>query len=221
MRWAFPIISVAKAACLSAALALSAPVEAQSRGTIVLLFDVSNSIGHAQWALQKDAYARTLVEVPGLNTVNMVAISFGKSAKVLGVGNNRQIASIFETLNSNDVPRGATCLGWGLHAVIQLLPTLPEPVILDISGDGENNCGHSAGEVEQMLQTLELHGVTINTLFIKRLEVHPDDKQKNLDGVAYYASLVRNGGFIVVAQNFQDFYLALYEKLLGEISMLE
>lgn len=227
MHLASLISFATKAACLCAALTLSAPVYAQSKGSIVLLVDVSTSIGYDDFKLQSDAYARALADVPGLETINIEVITFASRAEHQYSGNNFGAAAHFGQMTTRNVSRGQTCMSAGLALIEAMLPSLPQPVIVDISGDGESTCSNSESqniEVDKIhgsLDRLEAVGVRVNTLFVSSKEDTEYFQRLNVRGANFYSSLVRGGGFSITAKSFNDFYLALYEKLLGEIAMLK
>lgn len=104
-------------------------------------------------------------------------------------------------------PRSQTCVGGVLNYVRKLVPTLPAPIIVDISGDGKDNCG-LASLPKTMSQDLLAAGVVINSL-----------PMGSNDVAAWYEANVTTG-FQITAWSADEFEEALYEKLMTEISML-
>jgi hypothetical protein len=116
-------------------------------------------------------------------------------------------------------PRGDnqfTCMSRALQLVEgKVLPFLPVPAdrtIIDVSGDGHDNCNLSP-PVEAVRDGLAAAGVTINGLPI--LE---GDEAATLE--AWYHDHVIGGpsAFLVPARGFADFARAMRRKFLVEIS---
>ena len=82
-----------------------------------------------------------------------------------------------------------------------MLPLLPKPIVLDISGDGEANCAGLDAISDILDNMVTNHGVQVNTLFIDN---NLPNSVTELKGFEYYKSLLRNSGFIMEAKSFMD-----------------
>lgn len=205
---------------LFVALLVLFPSVANAAGTIILLIDVSSSIDETQMRLQIDGYLNAVTHISTLQYVNLEVILFGTEPEHISSGNSKQAAAAFATLEIlPPAHRGATCLTDALKYVEKLLPELPQPVILDISGDGEANCMNNHF-LEPTLDRIAAADVRVNTLYVNNDTMQisgPDAMNPQL----FYRNLVRNNGFAIVANNFDDFELALWEKLVLEVSQLK
>lgn len=193
---------------------------AQSGGSLILLVDTSSSIDAAELDLQLNSYARAMKSVAGLTNVHIEVVVFQNSPVLISSGSNVDAHDAFvkhPRLESED--RGATCLATALDFVESIIKRVPKPVVLDISGDGEANC-ERRDEIPVILDRIASYGTQVNTLFINPGYAIGTGKE-SADLHAFYNSLRRNGGFTVVADGFADFELALFEKLVIELSFLE
>lgn len=193
-----------------------------AQGTVILLVDVSTSIDKEDFELQLDSYAQAMTEVYGMRLVNVEAILFASETRHISSGTNITAAAAFNNADRSRSPStGATCLYEALVYVEALIPSVPKPVVLDISGDGEANCAN-ADNVPAVIDRIAAQGVQINTLYIDTGAVSVQNSingvQDFADAYAYYQSLTRNGGFSMMAEGFQDFELALFEKLSLELA---
>jgi len=192
---------------------------AQESGTVVLLVDTSSSISSEQMRLQIDSYASVLQSVASVRNKRVVPIVFNTNPQILSNGSYMDAVGAFLRFPIVGPPeRGQTCLSAALFLVEQLLPTLPRPVVLDISGDGEANCADSGTIPATLDRIANNHGVQVNTLFIDN---HLPNPASGFKGFEYYKSLTRKHGFIIEAKSFMDFELSLFEKLTMEISWLD
>lgn len=192
---------------------------AYAMGTIILLVDVSSSINNEQMALQINSYAKSMLSIPTLRYVQVEVVTFATDPVHISSGNYEEAAAAFASYTIFPYEeRGTTCLANALDYIESILPTLPPPVILDISGDGQANCGEEE-RIPLILNRMAVSGLRVNTLYINNPEniLGPDQS----DPRAFYQSLTRNNGFSIEARGFQDFELALWEKLILELSMLE
>jgi hypothetical protein len=91
--------------------------------------------------------------------------------------------------------------------------------VIDISGDGPNNSGIPI--MEARAQALAA-GITINGLPIVNDRMGPGSTRNIRDLDKYYRDCVigGSGAFMIVANNFADFALAIKRKLIFEIAGL-
>ena len=191
---------------------LSQPLSAN--GTIVLVVDTSSSMDAAELDLQYDGYSAALSQLAYLENVNIEVVLFNDDPVHIASGNRSNAITAFDNeLRLGGEFRGLTCLANALIYVEAMLPTLPTPVIVDISGDGEANCdGYVA--VSESLDRLAAQGVRVNTLLVA------SDPMSKFNPREVYQNMTRNNGFMIEANGFYDFENALFEKLTLEIAQL-
>lgn len=106
---------------------------------------------------------------------------------------------------------GVTAMGWALQKALEYFHQAPcqaEVKIIDVSGDGENNQGPGPQQFRDQAQEQE---ITINGLpIVTYLEPNITDY--------YQKNVVTIDGFVIQADDFQDFSRALRRKLVMEIS---
>lgn len=222
---------------VAAALALQAPA-AQSEivaraervdTALVLAVDVSGSVDEARYALQMEGIAGAFEdrEVQGLilsgpHRAMLVALVEWSNRAAIAVPWTL-IASRADATGFADKVRHApraddqfTCMARALQMVDgKVLPFLPVPAdrtVIDVSGDGHDNCNTSP-PVDAVRDGLAAAGVTINGLPI--LE---GDEAATLE--AWYRDHVIGGpaAFLVPAHGFADIARAMRRKFLVEIS---
>jgi len=206
---------------------------AQARGTIVLVVDISNSLSPAELEIQYSSYAEVLRSIPYLDGVNIEVVLFEENVHHVSSGSAQAAAAVFDELpRSSTDERGITCLNQALQYVDLMLPTLPQPVIVDISGDGDANCdgyhpsGHH-GPLHATLDDLADQGVVVNTLFMidetfdyeEAIGVEEYTEFMQLP-TQFYESLRRNNGFSITAEGIMKFEEALFRKLSLELAQL-
>jgi hypothetical protein len=193
---------------------------AYAQGTVILLVDVSSSINEEQMVLQIDSYSNALNGVAAIRSKDVVAITFSATPKIISNGDYLDAQNAFQ--NYNILPaelRGHTCLSGALRLIEEIAPSLQQPVVLDISGDGEANCEGSP-DIQNILDgLLDNHGFQINTLFIRN-DILSGSEREILSQV-FYQSMVRGGGFSMVVESFFDFEVSLFEKLQFELSWID
>jgi hypothetical protein len=200
-------------------LCTSTFVSAQETGTVILLVDISSSISTEQMKLQMDSYASVLQFVASVRNKRVVPIVFSVESEVLSNGTYTDAINAFASYPILPPSmRGHTCLSSALIRVERMLPDLPTPIVLDISGDGEANCSTSASIPDILNRMAEDYNVQVNTLYIENNLPNTADSIKGYD---YYRSLTRNSGFIMSVESFMDFELSLFEKLVMEVSWLD
>lgn len=198
---------------------ISSVANAQESGTVILVVDISSSISNEQMYLQMGSYASVLDTVASVRSRRIVSIVFSTTPEIISNGSYQDAIAAFNSYPILDLEhRGQTCLSTALLAVEDLLPTLPRPIVIDISGDGEANC-EGLGTIPSILDRMVSNfDVQVNTLYIENNLL---DHVMGLRGYDFYETLVRNDGFIMNATSFMDFEFSLFEKLTLEISWLD
>lgn len=208
-------------------LGLSAPaVFAQGNGTIILIVDVSGSINEAELSMQRDGYISALTNIPYLRNVNIETIFFHKDAMMMSSGSVENAIKAFQDYDEKVYNRGITCMTRALQMAEMMIPNLPKPVIIDISGDGQANCADNDGsndfkDLVPTLDRLAAQDVRINTLYIVDNPHAVAHKNDQGDPLLFYRALTRNGGFTINIDSMADIEAALYEKLIMEIAQLD
>lgn len=224
---------------------------------LVLSVDVSGSVDDLRYNLQLEGIAEALEDPVTLSAISatggagiwLSVVTWADGARV-SVG-WRRIASLADAkAMANEVraiprePGQFTCIGGMLRVVSQtLIPQLPNPVetlVVDVSGDGIDNCG-DVNEIHEERDAVLALGATINGLPIfvpgendvvgvgafrkpgfglRELPRTPDREGTTLD--AWYKAHVIGGpgAFLLAAQGYEDFSRALRRKLVTEISLL-
>lgn len=206
---------------------LLTPVQVQAvQGTLVLVVDLSASISEENVKLQMESYAKAMDWITPLEYMNIESIIFGKRTYHISSGSRHNAARAFRI--DQGIDRSSTCLYQALSYVESIFDTLPQPVIIDISGDGEENCDYS-GYTHDLLDRLESKGAIVNTLMIpankKSMLLYMGEKEFNKkqgDLKLYYESLIRGkGSFFMYIENFYDFEEAIIKKIVKEIAFLD
>lgn len=213
---------------------LAAPAAAQTERVdlaLVLAVDVSESVDAARYALQMNGLATALEA----REVQASILSGPHQSMLVALvqWSNRPALSLPWTLltSAGDVQRfaarirglrrasnGFTCMSAALRTIAdKLLTQLPVPaerVVVDVSGDGRENC-NPLEIVDQVRDELAANGVTVNGLPI--LE---GDEAATLE--AWYQDHLIGGpnAFLVPAESFDDFDRAMRRKFVTEISLL-
>ena len=217
---------------LAAALAWPGAAEAQRERVdlaLVLAVDVSDSVDEARYALQMDGIARAF-EDPSIQSA-MLSGPHRAMLVALVTWSSRATVALPWTLltGSDDIRRFAadvrraprtekrfTCMSAALRTIAdKVLPLMPIPadrVVIDVSGDGRDNCNPRA-PVDLLRDELAAADVTVNGLPI--LEGEEADALE-----AWYRDHVIGGpgGFLIPARGFADFERAIRRKFLNEIS---
>ncbi|APH57691.1 Hypothetical protein GbCGDNIH6_1872 [Granulibacter bethesdensis] len=198
---------------------------------LVLAVDVSGSMDTSRYVLQMEGIARALEDpavvtamLSGRHRSMLLAVVEWADRPVLSVpwtlitgqADANAVAARIRILPR--VPGDFTCMAQALRMISdKTLPSMPaqvERVVIDVSGDGHDNC-NSSPDVPTMRDMLAGDGVTINGLPI--LE---GDEATTLKG--WYASHVVGGpgGFLVPAESFREFGDAFRRKFTREVSAL-
>ncbi|HEX8827432.1 MAG TPA: DUF1194 domain-containing protein [Xanthobacteraceae bacterium] len=196
---------------------------------LVLAVDVSESINTERYALQMAGIGKTFEDpeiqqmiLSGPNHSMFVALVEWSSKAFLSIpwtlitspGEAEAFADKVQRAPRLD--NQFTCLARALQVVrdkvLPFLPVAANRTIIDVSGDGRDNCNTSP-PVEAVRDQLVADGVTINGLPI--LE---GDEAATLE--AWYAHHVIGGpaAFLVPALGFSDFERAMRKKFLVEVS---
>lgn len=185
----------------------------QAQGTIILVVDTSSSMEIEHLDIQFDSYARALRELPYLENVNIEVVTFDERPRHVASGHRNVAAQAFEDLARTPPEfRGSTCLTQALYYVEAVVDTVPSPVVVDISGDGQANCAQR-DDLHPTLDRLAARGVRVNTLLVSTVTYGSGDP------VAAYEAMTRNG-FMIHAKTYYDFEAAIFEKLTMELAQL-
>jgi hypothetical protein len=206
---------------------------------LVLAADVSRSVDHTKFKLQREGYAAAIANPQVLEAISSgihgrIAVCFvewsgSTSQKVLidwtlihDAASARQFGDrLLET------PRAfadRTSISAGIEfsvAQLERAPFTGARRTIDISGDGTNNSGRDVGTVRDEALA---KGITINGLVILSERAIPwNPEHTNPPGGLpnYYRVNVMGGpgSFVMVAENFNSFGEAIVKKLIAEIAM--
>jgi hypothetical protein len=196
---------------------------------LVLAVDVSESVNTERYALQMAGISKTFEDpeiqqmiLSGPNHSMFVALVEWSSRAFLSIpwtlitspGDAEAFAEKIERTPRFD--NQFTCLARALQVVrdkvLPFLPVTANRTIVDVSGDGRDNC-NTTPPVDAVRDQLVLGGVTINGLPI--LE---GDEAATLED--WYMQHVIGGpaAFLVPALGFPDFERAMRKKFLVEVS---
>ncbi len=219
---------------LAALVAASAPiVRAQSLDfvdtALVVAVDVSNSVDEKRYRLQMEGIAKALEDPDVLKAIfngpqggilfSMMAWSDKPNFIVpwQRISNKQEAFAVASMVRKLPHQGGEfTCLSKMLRnisdKIVPQLPTQALRVVIDVSGDGKENCNPKE-PVSLVRNELVGYGVTINGLPI--LE---GDEAETLE--SWYAENVRggSGGFVLPAAGYDDFGRAIRQKFVIEIS---
>lgn len=223
-------------------LVLTTALPARAADTVDLLLvlaaDVSRSVDHQKFQLQRDGYAAALNDARVLN-----AITSGANRRIAmcfvewsGAGAQKLVVD-WTLIDSADAARqfsdalveaprsfaDRTSISGAIDFSMQQMARAPFPSqrrTIDISGDGTHNSGRGliAAREDALAQ-----GVTINGLVIlseRPLPWNPEHTNPPGGLAKYFQDHVIGGpgAFVAVAENFQSFGQALINKLIAEIA---
>jgi hypothetical protein len=233
------------------------PATALPATALVLSIDVSGSVDEARYRLQLEGIAEALEDPVTLSAISatggagiwLAVVTWADAARVSvdwrRVASREDAAAVAAMVRT--IPREPgqfTCLGNMLRVVsgrlIQALPSPVERLVVDVSGDGIDNCSDAA-DLDAERDAVLAQGATINGLPIlvkgendvvgvgafrapgyglRELPNRPDSEATTLD--AWYRAHVIGGpgAFLIAAQGYGDFARALRRKLVTEISFL-
>ena len=208
---------------------------------LVLTADVSRSLNHTKFQLQREGYASAFTDRRVVNAAisgphGKIAVTF-----IEWSGSDQQsvivdwmtIASAADARRFSDklieLPRpfaGRTSISGGIDFAMAQLARAPytsERRTVDVSGDGTHNNGRDlrAARDEALAK-----GVTINGLVIlseNPLPSFPEHTHPPGGLAHYYRENVigGDGAFVMTAENFQSFGRAIINKLIAEIAEIQ
>jgi len=205
---------------------------------LVLASDVSQSVDKQKFILQREGYATAVsnpefVRVATAGPHKRIAIAYVEWASA----NQQELVvpwTIIEGKTSAEKlarellerPRsftGHTSISGALRFSLEILENAPyssSRQIIDISGDGTNNTGPNLKVVRNDVLA---RGIIVNALVILSQEPSPWPTHTNPPGGLphYFRENVAGGpgSFVVTAQGFESFGIAIRQKLIAEIAM--
>ena len=237
IRFLRTVVTVLALAPLQCALAQAAePVDL----LLVLASDVSRSVDHPKFILQREGYAAAVSDPQVLDAIRSgphgkIAISFvewsGFGAQKLvidwstieGATTARRFGDQLAELPRSFADR--TSISGGIDFSVQQFERAPfegSRRTIDVSGDGTNNAGR---DVTLARDEVLAKGITINGLVILSDRQMPwNAEHTNPPGglEKYYRDNVIGGpgAFVLVAEDFQSFGRAIIKKMIAEIATL-
>jgi hypothetical protein len=205
---------------------------------LVLAADVSRSVDHVKFQLQREGYAAAISDKRVLEAVSSgrhrrIAVSFvewsGASSQKLVI--DWSIVDGPETARKFgdqllELPRSfaeRTSIGGGIDFSMSVLARSPYTAprrTIDVSGDGTHNSGR---DVKLARDEAVAAGVTINGLVIlseRPLTWNPEHTNPPGGLENYFRQNVIGGpgAFVIVAQDFNSFGQAIVKKMVAEIA---
>jgi hypothetical protein len=207
---------------------------------LVLAADVSRSVDHAKFKLQREGYAAAIANPQVLDAIRSgihgrIAVCFvewsgSTSQKLLIewtiIGDAAAAQQFGDRLL--EAPRAfadRTSISGGIEYAMAQLERAPYQAArrtIDVSGDGTNNSGR---DIALVRDEVVAKGVTVNGLVILSERAIPwNPEHTNPPGglANYYRANVMGGpgAFVMVAQDFNAFGQAIVKKLIAEIASL-
>ncbi len=232
----FVCCAIAFAALISPPCAARAAEEVDL--LLVLASDVSRSVDHQKFMLQRDGYAAAMANRQVLEAIKSgpngkIAISFiewsGYGAQKLvidwtvldGPAAARKIGDQLAEIPRSFADR--TSISGAIDFAAARFATAPYQAprrTIDVSGDGTNNAGR---DVQSARDQALAKGIVINGLVIlSERQVPWNAEHTNPPGglEKYYRDNVVGGpgAFVMVAQDFQSFGKAIIKKMIAEIA---
>ena len=238
------MIRLIRTAVMLLALVLAATPFARAAEEVDLLLvfasDVSRSIDHPKFLLQRDGYAAAVSSPLVIDAIKSgpngkIAVSFLEWS---GYGAQKLVVdwTVLDSMASGrrfgdqivEAPRSfadRTSIAGGIDFAVAQLEranyVAPRKTI-DVSGDGTNNAGR---DVRLARDEALAKGITINGLVILSDRSVPwNAEHTNPPGglEKYYRDNVMGGpgSFVMVAEDFQSFGKAIVKKMIAEIAML-
>jgi hypothetical protein len=205
---------------------------------LVLAADVSRSVDHAKFQLQREGYAAAISDKRVLDAVTSgrhrrIAVCFvewsGVAAQQLVIdwtlisdeASARKFGDQLLELRRSFAER--TSISGGIDFSMTQFERAPFEAprrTIDISGDGTNNSGR---EVTAARDAAVAQGVTINGLAIlsdRPMAWNPEHTNPPGGLVNYFRNNVIGGAgaFVIAAENFDSFGQAIIKKLIAEIA---
>ncbi len=238
------MIRLVRSLLLLAALVL-APACARAAEQVDLLLalasDVSRSVDHPKFLLQREGYAAAISDPQVLDAIKSgphqrIAICFIEWsgftaqklvidwAKIDGAAAARKFGDQLLELPRSFADR--TSISAGIDFAVTHLERAPFEAgrrTIDVSGDGTNNAGR---DVRLARDETAAKGIVINGLVILSDRPVPwNAEHTNPPGglEKYYRDnvIAGPGAFVLVAENFQSFGRAIVKKLIAEIASLK
>src|SRR5215210_231539 len=222
MRRAFQSLLVLLAICLAPPVARTAePVDL----LLVLASDVSRSVDHAKFKLQRDGYAAAISDKRVLEAISAgrhrrIAVAFVEWSGV----SSQKVVIDWSLIDGPDaarkfgdqlieLPRSfaeRTSISGGIDFAMGVLARAPYQAArrtIDVSGDGTNNSGR---DVALARDEAVAQGVTVNGLVIlseRPMAWNPEHTNPPGGLAHYYRTNVIGGpgAFVIVAENFDSF----------------
>ena len=223
-------------------LAILSPMPASAAEAVDLLLvlasDVSRSVDHPKFLLQRDGYAAAVSDPQVIEAIKSgpygkIALcfvewsGFGAQRLVIdwvaidGAGTARKFGDLVVEAPRSFADR--TSISGGIDFALAQFNRAPFEAprrTIDVSGDGTNNAGR---DVRLARNEAVAHGVTINGLVIlSQPQVSFNAEHTNPPGGLenYYRENVVGGPgvFVMVAEDFRSFGRAIVRKMIAEIA---
>ncbi len=208
-RSTYGFVSVLLSIALGA-LVLLGPGHARAADWLVFLVDRSNSIDDGELRLQREAYMRLLSDpqvIDALGPTQVAIIEFDSDTHLMVNWTDAATAARRYRRNATMGQRSQTGIGAALARAIRMLADKPGRLVVDVSGDGEENV--NKWQLKRARAAAAKLAVEVNGLAI------PSKRHPELP--TYYSQYVANG-FVVQVERGGDFYGALKRKLLFEVA---
>jgi hypothetical protein len=237
------MIAVLRTALTLLALALIQPAPARAQHVdllLVLAADVSRSVDHQKFVLQREGYAAAISNPQVIDAIRSgphgkIALNFlewsGVAAQKVVIDwtviDGPEAARRFGD-QLVEAPRSfadRTSISGGIEFAMAQLKRSPFQAArrtIDVSGDGTNNAGR---DVRIARDEAVADGVTINGLVIlSQTQVPWNPEHTNPPGglEKYFRDNVAGGpgSFVVAADGFESFGKAIIKKMIAEIALL-
>lgn len=189
---------------------------------LVLSTDVSSSIDHREYQLQKQGIASAFLSSQMKSILKSVSVAviyqewssshkFGSWMLIENELDARKFAASVLEFRRHDEGGSMTAVASAIAAAVDVFATCPYSVdkkVIDVSGDGKDNVD---GNMVFAKAKALANGVQVNGLPIL------DTEEANLESWYRENVLVGQNAFLEVAQDFQDFERAIKRKLILEI----
>lgn len=205
---------------------------------LVLAADVSRSVDHAKFQLQREGYAAAISDKRVLEAITSgrhrrIAVCFIEWSGV----NSQQVVIDWTIISDENSARRfgdqllelrrsfaeRTSISGAIDFSVRQIEGAPFSAgrrTIDISGDGTNNSGRDVASARDYAVA---KGITINALAIlseRPLTWNPEHTNPPGGLVSYFRNNVIGGpgAFVISAENFESFGQAIVKKLIAEIA---